>query len=563
MIIGIDLGTTNSLAAIWRDGQPLLIPNALGQVLTPSAVGLDEDGHILVGQAAQDRLVTHPLQTAAHFKRYMGSDHQQRLGHRLFRAEELSAFVLKSLKADVEAWLGEPVREAVITVPAYFNDIQRKATRIAGELAGLNVERLVNEPTAAAMAYGLHQHSESRFLVFDLGGGTFDVSILDLFEGVMEVRASAGDNLLGGEDFTEVVFHHLCAQLALPAAGSDPVLKAQLQRLAESGKRRLSEQGEVDVDFSWNGQDRCVTLTQRWLEEGCAPLLARLRQPVERALRDARLPAHGLDQIVLVGGATRMPLVRKLVTRMFGRFPVCRINPDEAVALGAAVQAGLKARDAALEEMVLTDVAPYSMGIEISNRMAGGRRERGVFLPIIERNTLVPVSRCEQVQTITDLQEQVDLRIYQGEARKVTDNVCLGELNIPVPPLPAGQVSLEVRFSYTVDGILEAECLVLNTGEIRRLVIEKCPGSLSPDEVAARLAALDDIKMHPRDRMENTALRARANRLYEQTRGDLRQLIGQQIGVFECELETQDTDRIREARLTLGKLLDDIEGSVW
>jgi len=564
MIIGIDLGTTNSLVSVWRNGQVELIPNALGQTLTPSVVGLDDDGHVLVGHAARDRLITHPQQTAANFKRYMGSNRLQRLGMQEFRAEELSAFVLKALKADAEAYLEETVTEAVVTVPAYFNDTQRKATKLAGELAGLKVERLLNEPTAAAMAYGLHQNQEQKFLVFDLGGGTFDVSILDMFEGVMEVRASAGDNQLGGEDFNYLLLQHFIAQAPeLAGAEQNPMQLAQLRKLAESAKRRLSDQESIMVDFSWKDQHWQWPLTETWLEEKSASLLARLRSPVERALRDARLRASELDEIVLVGGSTRMPLVRKLVTRMFGRFPVSQLNPDEVVAMGAAVQAGLKACDTALDEIVLTDVSPYSLGVEITTQVAPNRHEDGVFLPIIERNTLVPVSRCEQVHTLSDQQKVVSVRIFQGEARKVKDNVFLGELNIEVPPLPAGEVTLDVRFTYTVDGLLEAECTVINTGEIRRLVIEKSPGSLSDTEVAERLKALNSLKMHPRERMENTALLARANRLYEQTTGELRQFIGQQIGLFEGELDLQDAVRIKEGRKDLHKLLDDIEGDRW
>lgn len=564
MIVGIDLGTTNSLVSVWRNGQIELIPNALGQTLTPSVVGLDDQGQVLVGQAARDRLITHPQNTAANFKRYMGSNHTQQLGMRSFRAEELSALVLKALKADAEAYLCEAVSDAVITVPAYFNDTQRKATKLAGELAGLKVERLLNEPTAAAMAYGLHQNQERKLLVFDLGGGTFDVSILDMFEGVMEVRASAGDNQLGGEDFNDLLLQHFIAQApALAKAELNPVLLAQLRKLAESAKRQLSEHESITVDFAWGEQQWTWPLTQAWLEEQAAGLLARLRSPVERALRDARLRASELDEIVLVGGSTRMPLVRKLVTRMFGRFPVCQLNPDEVVVMGAAVQAGLQACDAALDEIVLTDVSPYSLGVEVTSQLAPNRHEDGVFLPIIERNTLVPVSRCKQVFTLSDLQKVVLVRIFQGEARKVKDNVFLGELKIEVPPLPAGEVNLDVRFTYTVDGILEAECTVANTGEVRRLVIEQSPGALSESEVAERLKALNSLKMHPRDRMENTVLLTRANRLFEQTSGELRQFIGQQIGLFECELDSQDSEQIKSARKDLHKLLDDIEGESW
>jgi len=368
MIVGIDLGTTNSLIAVWQDGVARLIPNMLGEFLTPSCVSLDEDGSILVGRAARERLQTHPERTAAVFKRHMGSDKVVHLGKRAFRAEELSALVLKALKADAEAYLGAPVTEAVITVPAYFSDAQRKATRAAGQLAGLKVDRLLNEPTAAALAYGMHQQgNESRFLVFDLGGGTFDVSILELFEGVMEVRASAGDNYLGGEDFVLTMMELFFERTGLPAKlKNDPHFMQRLTAQAESAKRVLSAAPTATMRMRHDDKDHLLEIDEELLEKVCAHLLKRLRDPVERALRDANLRSSELDSIVLAGGATRMPVVKRLVTRMFGRFPASDINPDEVVALGAAVQAGLKMKDAALKEVVMTDVSPYSLGIEIS-----------------------------------------------------------------------------------------------------------------------------------------------------------------------------------------------------
>ncbi|MFP5393115.1 MAG: molecular chaperone HscC, partial [Gammaproteobacteria bacterium] len=402
MIIGIDLGTTNSLVALWRDGAAHIIPNALGQALTPSCVGIDDDGTVLVGEAARQRLQTHPHLTTALFKRYMGSEKVVQLGRQQFRPEELSSMVLRALKADAEAFLGHPVEEAIITVPAYFSDAQRKATRAAGQLAGLKVERLVNEPTAAALAYGIQDTGrETKFLVFDLGGGTFDVSILELFEGVMEVRASAGDNFLGGEDFV-----NLLADAFVTRSGLDKALGKQLleggarQRLrdeAERVKRALSAAPNARMSFAYNGQDYACDWDEDGFAKLCEPLMARLRTPVERALRDATIKASELDAVVLAGGSTRMPIVRKLVSRMFGRFPAVHLDPDQAIALGAAVQAGLKMRDAALEEVVMTDVAPYSMGIAISREIGPNEYDGGHYLPIIDRNSTVPISRAERI----------------------------------------------------------------------------------------------------------------------------------------------------------------------
>jgi molecular chaperone HscC len=352
MIVGIDLGTTNSAITVWLDGRPQLIPNSLGALLTPSAVSVDDDGHVLVGMAARERQVTHPRLTATAFKRWMGTGRMTSLGpNQTFSPEELSALVLRSLKADAEAFLREPVTEAVITVPAYFNDHQRKATRRAGELAGLKVERLLNEPTAAALAHGLHQRElDTQFLVFDLGGGTFDVSIVEIFEGIIEVRSSAGDNHLGGEDFNQVLVEDFYAALGStlgPRFRDKQVLQERVREQAERARRELTRQPVGKMTVTWQERQLEHSIDAERFEKLCEPLLTRMREPVLRALRDGGIHADKLQEIVLVGGATRMPLVRRAVAKMFGRFPGMGPNPDEAIALGAAVQAGLKARDAA------------------------------------------------------------------------------------------------------------------------------------------------------------------------------------------------------------------------
>lgn len=561
MIVGIDLGTTNSLIAVWQDGQPRLIPNSLGEVLTPSCISLDEDGTVLIGRAARERLQTHPERSAAVFKRYMGSDKALRLGPREFRAEELSALVLKSLKADAEAALGEPVTEAIITVPAYFSEAQRRATRVAGQIAGLKVERLLNEPTAAALAYGIHQlGSESRFLVFDLGGGTFDVSVLELFEGVMEVRASAGDNFLGGEDFSNALIDLFFRRLGLPASlRKDALFMQRLSAQAESAKRSLSSAGEATIRLWHEDTEHALDLDEAALAEVCAPLLARLRQPVERALRDANLRASELDRVVLAGGATRMPLVRKLVTTLFGRFPAIDFNPDEVVAMGAAVQAGLKARDAALSEVVMTDVAPFSLGVAVSRQLSASTHSDGHFDPIIERNTPVPVSRVKRYHPMHAAQTSLDVQVFQGEARMVRDNIHLGELRVPIPQGLPNDNGVDIRFTYDVNGLLQMEATVLRTGALHTLLIEGNPGLLDEAEIAERLKALAELKIHPRDRLENRTLMARAERLYTQLRGDVREWLGEQIMVFEQILSTQDGKVIDAQRPQFEAMLDQIE----
>ena len=563
MIVGIDLGTTHSLVAVWRDGATELVANALGHTLTPSVVGLDDQGRVLVGQAARERLHSHPHLTTALFKRYMGSNQQVTLGGRAYRPEELSALVLKSLKEDVERAYGEPVTEAVISVPAYFSDAQRKATRVAGELAGLRVDKLINEPTAAALAYGLHQRDkETSFLVFDLGGGTFDVSILELFEGVMEVRASAGDNYLGGEDFDQLLLEHFVqAQQGNDFPGATTLLQP-LRREAERVRRQLGQAQQADFVVRVEGREWRHVYTQDALADLFAPLLARLRTPIERALRDARIRASDLDEVLLVGGTTRMPLVRKLAAGLFGRFPSISLNPDEVVAHGAAVQAALKARDAALEEVVLTDVCSYTLGME-TVRQVGDRHESGHYLPIIERNSVVPVSRVQTVYTVGDQQEQVLVKVFQGESRLVRDNVLLGVLEIPVPRRKAGEVALDVRFTYDINGILEAQVSIPLTGEQHALVIENNPGVLSPEEVRERLAALAELKTHPRDQQPNTLLLARLERLYQESLGEVRELIGAWAAQFQRVLETQDERQIREVRHELEQRVNELGQDSW
>lgn len=560
MIVGIDLGTTNSLVAAWIDGAARLIPNALGSSLTPSCVGIDEDGSVLVGEAARERLQTHPARTASLFKRYMGSARVVRLGDRDYRPEELSALVLRSLKADAEAALGQTVTEAIITVPAYFSDAQRKATRVAGELAGLKVERLLNEPTAAALAYGLHDAgAETQFLVFDLGGGTFDVSILEMFDGVMEVRASAGDNMLGGEDFANAIVDLAFGNGIPDAARNDAIFMQRLVARAEAAKRALTTQASTAFDIVWRDHAAKVELDTAAFEKLAQPLLTRLWRPIERALRDARIRAADLDNVVLAGGATRMPMIRALATRMFGRFPAVGINPDEVVALGAAVQAGLKMKDKALDEMVMTDVCPYTLGTSISRRMENGTRAEGLYAPIIQRNTVVPASRVERYVPMDPSQTSLRIDIYQGESRMVRDNILLGEVMVPIQPGPRHAEGVDVRFTYDVNGLLEVEVTVVATGEVRRLVIVGGHGALSPEDIAARLQALAELKVHPRDNMVNRTLLARAERLYEQLIGDARDRLGQMILRFEQVLATQDPRLIARDVGAFSEALQSIE----
>ncbi|WP_298470411.1 Hsp70 family protein [uncultured Erythrobacter sp.] len=565
MIVGIDLGTTNSAVAIWRDGEAQLIPNALGKELTPSAVSLDKSGQSWVGEAAMDRMATHPRDTATSFKRMMGTEAETTLGKTTLRAEDLSAMILRSLVDDVEAHTGERPSEAVITVPAYFNEKQRRATRRAGEIAGLEVKRLINEPTAAALAFGLHDRGDRQpFLVFDLGGGTFDVSIVEMFAGIVEVRASAGDNRLGGDDFDSVM-----VQLAEPLLGDlsefDKLPTAQrdaLMRLAaERTRRALSSAAAANFTVTTGDIQANATVSTEAFEEAAAGLVRRLRDPVIRALRDCHIDVKTLSDIVLVGGATRMPVVRKALTRMFGRFPNSQVHPDHAVALGAAIQAGLISGGDGLEEIRITDVAPFTLGVDTATQDQHGRMHDGIFAPIIERNTPVPVSRIEVFNTIADNQREIRFGIFQGEARDVTKNVKLGELKAPVPPRPAGEVLAEVRFTYDTSGLLEVDLHVPASGLTRNLVIVDDDDKRSQKDITKSRKMLEKLKVHPRDEAENVALLTRAERAYEGFIGPQRDFIGQWLTEFKGALEKQDPRLISEARDALVKVLDELEGN--
>ena len=564
MIAGIDLGTTNSAIAVWHEGEAKLVPNALGDALTPSAVSIGDDGAVLVGLAARDRRATHPRVTATTFKRLMGTQQKVRLGKTEFTPEDLSALVIRSLVDDVEAASGQVVTGVVITVPAYFNDRQRKATRRAGEIAGVKVERLINEPTAAALAFGVADRDDREpFLVFDLGGGTFDVSIVEMFDDIVEVRATAGDNRLGGEDFNDALIAAAKGELdrdGVLAKGDPARLGPLLHEAAERARRALTDGDSATMTVTWEGRTFEATVTADAFEAQAAGLIARLRDPVLRSLRDSGIRSEDLSEIVLVGGSTRMPIVRRAITRMFGRFPNTLVHPDHAVALGAAVQAGLLSRDVALKEVRLTDVCPFTLGVETSREDARGHRQTGLFAPIIDRNTPLPVSRVETFCTVFDNQRMIDFAIYQGEAREVVQNVKLGNLKVPVPPKKGGHVECECRFTYDASGFLDVDVRVVETGETYNLAIVDEHESVPDAEIAAKRAALARLKMHPRDDSANQAVLARAARCYEGFTGDRRDQIGRLVLDFEAMLATQDERQIAPAREGLIAALDEIEG---
>lgn len=551
-LLGIDLGTTNSLIAVWREGRAELIPNALGDVLTPSVVSLDEDETILVGKAARARLTTHPERTAAAFKRFMGSDRQIHLGSRQFSPEELSALVLGSLKQDAEAFLGQTVTEAVISVPAYFSDEQRKRTLFAAELAGLSVTRLINEPTAAAMAYGLHEQKFERTLIFDLGGGTFDVTVLEYALPLIEVHASTGDNFLGGEDFTAALLQACLKHWQLDATQIDAQAMASLGDALEQLKCKL---GEGAQQLSWRHAEQ----TFEWaLDEATAvkiwePLLARLRAPIEQALRDARLKPRDLDSLVLVGGATRMPAVQQMVATLFGRLPYRHLDPDTIVALGAATQAACKARDGAVEELILTDVCPYTLGIETLR----GKGIEGAFSPIIERNTIIPTSRVERYYTVHPRQALIRIAVYQGERPWVRDNILIDAFDVALQPSEDIQ-ALDVRFSYDINGLLEVDVTPLNTGERHSHIIDRSPTGLDEQDREASRDRLSTLKVHPRDALPNRTLLARLERAWMQSLGSQREQIAEWLHSFTTVLGGQQSAEIANQRSALNDALDEL-----
>ncbi|OMD21996.1 molecular chaperone HscC [Paenibacillus odorifer] len=558
--IGIDLGTTYSLAAYWDGSQAVIIPNVLGEHVTPSIVSVDAEGEVLVGRIAQERLITHPQLTASTFKRFMGSAKKYKLGTMTFTPEELSSFVLRSLKEDAENHLGESVTKAIISVPAYFNDVQRKATKKAAELAGLQVERLISEPTAAALAYGLHQNQETSFLVLDLGGGTFDVSILELFEGVMDVKSIAGDNYLGGEDFTEILVAYFIQKNKLDAESLTPITRSMLYKQAEQSKRILGTESAATMRIVIKEEEYVLTIDRLELEQLVQPLLIRLRQPIERALRDASLQPSDLDGIVMIGGATKMPLIKQIISRMFGKMPYANISPDETVALGAAVQVALKQRDQALDEMILTDVCPYTLGTSVLRRGSSGQTSSGHYFPIIERNTPIPVSRVERLYTAADNQKIISVDVYQGESPRVENNLFLGEMEFQIPQAPRGEESIDVRYTYDVNGILEVEVTTVSTGQKHQMIIEQNAGAMTKKQIEARLLELRSIKIHPRERTENRLLLARGERLYEEVLGDQRKFIAQCLKVFEDALYTQNEKVIEKAAQAFNEQLAEIEG---
>ena len=564
--IGIDLGTTNSLCAVFEDGVPRLIANSHNEYLTPSVVGLLDSGEVVVGAAARELRVAHPERTAWCFKRFIGSDHQIKLGKKKYTAQELSSLVLKTLAADASSELGEQIVDAVITVPAYFNDHQRQATKLAGELAGLNVRRIINEPTAAALVYGFHQReAEKNLCVIDLGGGTFDVTVMEVFEGTLEIRSTAGESQLGGEDFTDRMVSAVLAneKLHLEVAElKQPLRVSRLRSECEQAKKSLAKQEVVRIRYpepsgEYSEKPKEFKLDRATFAKLCKGLMQRVTQPIERALRDASVSASEMDDIIMVGGATRMPVMVQCVTEYFGKAPQMEFNPDEVVALGASIQAALIEQDKAVDDIVMTDVCPFTLGVEIAKEL-GGQVQGGYFQPILHRNSTIPVSREEVFSTITPNQSEVNVRVFQGDARKVADNIELGELSVTnLPPGPPG-VPIHIRFTYDLNGILEVEAYA-DGGKKHSTVLTNHVQGLSQEQIKAALKRLQSLKFYPREDLENQRLARFCERVIGELHPTQRQQLDMALDVFESAMNEADKERFENAKQMLMMTLSSLD----
>ncbi|EHW8610227.1 molecular chaperone HscC [Salmonella enterica] len=539
LAIGIDLGTTNSLIAVWQDGAAQLIPNKFGEYLTPSIISMDENKQILVGKPAAARKTSHPDKTAALFKRAMGSNTHWHLGEESFNAPELSSLVLRSLKEDAEDYLQQPIKDVVISVPAYFSDEQRKHTRLAAELAGLNAVRLINEPTAAAMAYGLHTQQNGRSLVFDLGGGTFDVTVLEYATPIIEVHASAGDNYLGGEDFTHLLLDEVLKRWNLDKSALTDSDLAALYACVEAAKCASGS----PLRMSWLYQERALesTFYDDELEALWLPLLNRLRTPIEQALRDSRLKPEQIDSLVLVGGASQMPLVQRIAVRLFGKLPYQSYDPSTIVALGAATQAACRLRHEDVEEVILTDICPYSLGVEVNRQGVPG-----IFSPIIERNTTVPVSKVETYSTMHPEQDSICVRVYQGESHKVKNNILIDSFDVMLKPNGHIQ-AIDIRFSYDINGLLEVDVL-LEDGKSESRIISHNATSLTTQQIDASRERLLALKIYPRDMLINRTFKAQLEEQWSRALGDEREMLGEIITDFDAALLSNDMQRVDDVR---------------
>jgi molecular chaperone DnaK len=546
-VIGIDLGTTNSCVAFMDGDEVVVIPNAEGGRTTPSVVGFTKNGERLVGESAKRQAITNPDKTIISIKRHMGTDYKVKIDDKQYTPQEISAMILQKLKADAEAYLGEPVTQAVITVPAYFNDSQRQATKDAGRIAGLEVLRIINEPTAAALAYGLDKGEDQTILVFDLGGGTFDVSILELGDGLFEVKATSGDNHLGGDDFDQAIIDWLVEEFKKEHGidlRNDRMAMQRLKMAAEKAKKELSGMLTTTITEPFLAMDETgpknleVTLTRAKFEELTAHLVERTMGPTRQALKDAGLEPHQIDKVILVGGSTRIPAVQEAIKKLIGKEPSKGVNPDEVVAMGAAIQGGVLSGD--VKDVVLLDVTPLSLGIETLG---------GVFTKLIPRNTTIPTEKSQIFSTAADNQTVVDIHVLQGERPMAADNKSLGRFQLQdIPPAPRGVPQIEVTFKIDANGIVNVSAKDLATGKSKDITIQSSSG-LSEEEIQRMIKEAEEHAEEDRKRKEAAEVRNKADQLVFTTNKTLNDL-GDKVS-------EEDRKKIEEAKEKVQKALSD------
>ena len=521
-VIGIDLGTTNSCVAILEGGQAVVIPNSEGARTTPSVVAFSKDGERHIGITAKRQAVTNSDRTTMSVKREMGTDWSTDVDGTSYTPQEMSAFILQKLKADAEAYLGKEITKAVITCPAYFTDAQRKATKDAGRIAGLEVLRIINEPTAAALAYGVNKDEDQTILVYDLGGGTFDVSVLEIYQvdgqPQIEVKATSGDNRLGGDDFDEVVISWIVEEYKKDTGidlSSDAQAMSRLRETAEKAKIELSGSGSSQINLpfitSRDGQPEHLdmSLSRSKFEELVEPLISKTLAPTRQAMKDAGLSKGEVDKVILVGGSTRVPAVQTAIEKEVGKAPFKGVNPDEAVAMGAALQAGIIVGDSGVTDVLLLDVTPLTLGIETLG---------GVMTTMIERNTTIPSKRSETFSTAADNQPAVEVHVLQGERQFAKDNITLGKFHLTgIPPAPRGIPQIEVTFDIDANGIVNVSAKDLGTGKEQKITIES-QTSLSEHEIKAKIAEAEEFAEEDRKRKARVELKNQAESIVYQTR---------------------------------------------
>lgn len=552
-ILGIDLGTTNSLGAVYRNGKVELIPNRFGSFLTPSVVSVTEDGSVVTGQIAKERLITHPKDTAFSFKKNMGSDQKYNLGGKTFLPEELSGFLVSAIVEDAKEYMGEEIKDVIISVPAYFHDKQRVATKRAGALAGVNVKRIVNEPSAAALASYFDTQNEQLFLVFDFGGGTLDVSIVDCFDTMVEILAVSGDNHLGGDDFNEAVADGFLREHQLQRENLSEKEYAILLRQAEKCKIALSTEQEVKMTAVLGGQTyQSVYTNERMMRESSA-VWKRIQTVLRHVLRDSRVELEDIDAVIMAGGSGKMPLVQSYMEQLFEQTPLVTGFSDQLIARGLGLVCGVMERVDEVRDYILTDICPFTLGTGVNNETDP---KHPYMSAIIERNTILPCSRIQRFSTASDYQKEVKIEILQGEEPYAEDNVQLGLITTMVPKKKRGQESVDVRFTYDINGILEVEVTVVSTGKSVTKVLSQ---NMDEKELARRMKQLEKLKVHPKDMTENQLILERLQALYEEALPETRDRLMYHIRNFESTLAEQDPRRIRKYREFLEHMIASLE----